>query len=127
MAKIEQVADRRRDFNDRRKSPRVRKQYIVVHRTRDMNVGDSSTIKDISRGGIHFNTTYILEKGVELILELRTPFSVGKVIQVNALVMESRKIPIPKLYAVRAKFINLSQESLEIIKLIEKADREKLY
>ena len=71
--------------------------------------------RDLSGGGIQFETDEDIPKGIKLSLKIKMP-KLGKFFTVNAEVTHSKKIS-SDVYDTGAKFLNISQEAKEAINM----------
>ncbi|MFH1905544.1 MAG: PilZ domain-containing protein [bacterium] len=71
--------------------------------------------RDLSGGGIQFETDEDIPKGIKLSLKIKMP-KLGKFFTVNAEVTYSKKIS-SGVYDIGAKFLNISQEAKEAINM----------
>ncbi|MEI7999273.1 MAG: PilZ domain-containing protein, partial [Candidatus Omnitrophota bacterium] len=104
---------------------RVTKQFVVHCRLKGTERVDSSPVKDISRSGICFNTSLVLERNSNVIIDLMTPYAEGKKVLLEAVVVAVKEMPITKIHQIRAKFINPDKEALRILSLIENFNQDR--
>ena len=74
-----------------------------------------TTARDLSGGGIQFETDEDIPKGIKLSLRIEMP-KLRKFFTVNAEVTHSKKIS-SDVYDIGAKFLNISQEAKEAINM----------
>ena len=102
---------------EKRKSPRFTKNYIMsfIEKGLDKVPKSITQIKNINEGGLCFITEKSFEKGVELVLELQTPYLSEKT-HLSGVVLESCTKIEGLLYETRLAFKDLSTESAFLIK-----------
>ena len=105
---------------ERRKHIRVDRSFILTYvDKRTPNVKNEITqLRNISRGGMCFVATRPFELSMELIIEMRTPFTTGG-IALEGIVLESRERIKGLIYDVRLRFQNLPPHADEILEKIE--------
>ena len=106
--------------SERRKHVRVDRSFILTYiDKRAPNVKNEITqLRNISRGGICFVATRAFEPAMELIIEMRTPFTTGS-ISLEGIVLESRERIKGMIYDVRLQFRNLPPQAEDILEKIE--------
>jgi hypothetical protein len=106
-------------FQDRRKYVRVYRNFIISYKLKDdSQIHEMSQVNNISKGGINFTSTVVLNAGAEVVIELKTPF-LSDNIHLIGTVLESKEKIRGLIYAVRLEFKNPSEPALEILTKIE--------
>ena len=106
---------------NRRKFVRIYRNFILWCRLKENKdiFFEMSQVNNISRGGVNFSTTTVLNVGSALLIELKTPFLNEKV-DLEGVVLESQEKITNLIYAVRVQFQNLSPEAEDVLAKIEK-------
>ncbi|MFC1704418.1 PilZ domain-containing protein [Candidatus Omnitrophota bacterium] len=103
-------------MEERREYKRLKRQFIVSFRPYGKKTAfDVSQLKDISAGGVRFMTAKPFKKDTTLIMEIRTPISVVK-LKVSGKVIASKEVVKGLIYDTRVRFVNLDDDTAEIIK-----------
>jgi len=110
------------DGAERRKYPRINKSLSLFFYLKDSPSKklDETFTKDISKGGLRFTTAYSLKPGALLVFEIGIPFIAPKRLILEGLVVACREISRGYVYEIRAKFISMSDQALQLFGMIEK-------
>ena len=95
---------------ERRRSTRISRSLLVQFFDSNANVWNSATIRNISDGGICFNTDSIFTAKQLITLRFKLPNNPQKPLEITARVIESRK------YFARLEFIEMTGEQKILIK-----------
>lgn len=106
--------------SERRKHVRVDRNFILTYfdKTAPNVKNEITQLRNISRGGICFVATRSFPISVELVIEMRTPFTTGTVL-FEGVVLESRERIRNMIYDVRLEFRNVQPGAMEILEKIE--------
>jgi|CXWL01.1.fsa_nt_gi hypothetical protein len=106
--------------SERRKHIRVDRNFILTYFDKQApNIKNEITqLRNISRGGICFVSTRSFPVSVELVIEMRTPFTTGTIL-FEGVVLESRERIKNLIYDVRLEFRNIQPAALEILEKVE--------
>ena len=107
-------------FKNRRKHVRIYRNFILsCHLKEKSDVRyEMSQVNNISQGGINFSVTAAFEKGVVLVIEVKTPFLNDKVV-LEGVVLESHPKINNLIYAIRVEFQNLTEQAKDALLKIE--------
>ena len=107
---------------EHRKHVRIHKNFTLSFHFIDVpgNKSDGSTVKDISRGGVRFTSSYPIKVDTHMVFEIAVPYIAPNKLRLEAMVISCKEISYRLVYEIRAKFVFLNQQALEIIDLIEK-------
>lgn len=106
---------------ERRQFPRLAVNYVLSYRLGEAkSYYDFTQTKNVSQGGLNFASDKVFDKGTQICLSMRWPFS-PKRIEIKGEVIESQKLSaVYSLCETRIKFLDLSQEeSLKIGEFIQ--------
>ena len=108
------------NIHNRRKHVRVYRNFILSYHLKGSNEDkrEMSQVNNISRGGINFSSTHVLNVGDQLVIELKTPFLSDK-IDLHGIVLESRPKIANLIYAVRVQFQELTDAAKDVLAKIE--------
>lgn len=106
--------------SERRRHVRVDRNFILTYFDKNTpNVKNEITqLRNISKGGLCFVATRSFPVSIELVIEMRTPFTTGTVI-FEGVVLESRERIKNLIYDVRLEFKNIQPAAMEILEKIE--------
>jgi hypothetical protein len=104
---------------NRRSNPRIVKTYTFNYHLKGDGKWDSSIVKNISRGGICFNSPIQFPPETDLILEINIPYFAPAKTVINAVVLQSKEISAGKNFEIRAKFVDLTPEVMKELDIIE--------
>ncbi|MBU0479181.1 PilZ domain-containing protein [bacterium] len=104
-----------RSRHDVRFSISIPIEYEKVYNPAREKTIKKTTARDLSGGGIQFETDEDIPKGIKLSLRIKMP-NLGKFFTVNAEVTHSKKIS-SDVYDIGAKFLNISQEAKEAMNM----------
>ncbi|MBU1122562.1 MAG: PilZ domain-containing protein [Candidatus Omnitrophota bacterium] len=95
---------------DKRKYLRIDATYVVSYCAKKVSpYYNISQTRNISQGGAVFTTNKVFSKGMILTMTMKFPFLIGKKIEVQAQVMDSKKLG-GDIYNTRVKFLDLDPE-----------------
>ena len=104
------------NFEERRKSPRIEKYFIVTYY--DINFPDqtycTTQLKNISCGGMLLITEMPFETGTMLGIEIKSPFF-ANITHLRGEVLESFESAKEIFYHTRVQFVDLSPEAQIVI------------
>ena len=80
---------------------------------------DASFIKDISKGGVRFTTSRLINIGTHLVFEIGIPYIAPKKLTLEGTVILCKEIS-SVMYEVRARFIALDEETIKVFDMVEK-------
>lgn len=105
---------------ERRKHPRVEKHFILTVFDLDRQDADHcvSQLKNISRGGLCFSSSFPFEAGTRLQTMIKTPY-MGQTVNVVTRVMESREKVPNVIYDIHVRIEKSTPEADEILQKIE--------
>ncbi len=105
--------------DDRRKSERIKRNFILTYRLADNPDAafSASQLKNISYGGMCFVTEAAYAPGTELEIALKTPFFSGKT-YFKGRVLESHEKVAGIIYQTRVELKNISNEGCEILRRV---------
>lgn len=106
--------------SERRKHVRVDRNFILTYHDKNSPYvkNEITQLRNISRGGLCFVSTRTFPVSLELIIEMRTPFTTGTV-SIEGVVLESRERIKNMIYDVRLEFKNVQPAVMEILEKIE--------
>jgi hypothetical protein len=107
------------DNVNRRSSPRINKTYTFTYHAKGVEKWDTSVAKNISRGGICFNSPTNYPAHAVLVMEMTIPYLAPAKTFLEAEVLVAREISAGKMYEIRAKFVNLTPDVTKALDLIE--------
>lgn len=107
--------------DERRKHPRVEKHFIVTFYDLDKKDADHciSQLKNISRGGLCFSSSFSVPVGTRLQTMIKTPY-MGQAVHVVTRVVDSKEKVPNVIYDIRVKLEEATPEAEEILQKIEK-------
>ena len=98
-------------------------EYEKVYSITKEKTVKKTVARDLSRGGVQFETDENIPKGIKLSLRIKTS-KLGKFFTASAEVTHSKKIG-KGVYDIGAKFLNISQETKEAINMFYYVNRLK--
>jgi len=104
-----------RSRHDVRFSISIPIEYEKVYSIEKEKIVKKTIARDLSGGGIQFETDEDVPKGIKLLVRIKMP-KLGKFFTVNAEVTHSKKMS-GGVYDIGAKFLNISQEAKEAINM----------
>ena len=107
--------------NDVRFSISIPMEYEKVYAITKEKIVKKTVARDLSGGGIQFETDEDIPKGIKLSIKIKMP-KLRKFFTVNAEVTHSKKIS-GDVYDIGAKFLNISQEAKETINMFYYVNR----
>lgn len=107
--------------NERRKHLRIDRNFILTYHQKDNSsqAHEVSQVNDVSKGGMNFSTTYRLEVGAAIIIDLKTPFLADSV-RLEGTVLECKEKIADMIYEVRLQFKEIPEAVLAVLEKIEK-------
>ena len=100
---------------DRRKSPRIRANFIVSYRVLDeAHTTDITQTKNMGLGGMLLTTSKKFEPGTKLAIEIRLPFERTPIMMIGR-VIESCEITRDLIYDTRLEFMAIDENHRVII------------
>ncbi|HOW42874.1 MAG TPA: PilZ domain-containing protein [Candidatus Omnitrophota bacterium] len=100
---------------ERRKSDRIRANFIVSYRVLDeINNTDITQTKNMSLGGMLLTTSRKFESGMHLAIEIRLPFERNPIMMIGK-VIESTEITKDLIYDTRLEFLAIDENHRSII------------
>jgi len=113
-------------FNERRKFIRIYRNFIMTyHEKGEPNAEKNvSQVNNVSKGGLSFSTDHLLNKGIVLVIGLKTPF-IADPIHVDGVVLECREKVAGMIYEVRVQFQEVSDDVLDVLDKIETYGKTK--
>ncbi len=114
------MSDAANSGSERRKHVRVDRNFILTYYDKNSPhiKNEITQLRNISRGGLCFVSTRAFPVSIELIVEMRTPFTTGTVI-LEGVVLESRERIKNMIYDVRIEFRNVQPAAMDILEKIE--------
>ncbi|MDD4954293.1 MAG: PilZ domain-containing protein [Candidatus Omnitrophica bacterium] len=101
--------------NEKRKDPRVSGRFVVSYRIlEEANNVDISQTRNISVGGMLLTTNRGFDKGTNLALEIRLPFSLDAMKFIGR-VVESREISRGLIYDTRIEFFSVEDKYKKVV------------
>lgn len=107
--------------SERRQHMRIKKNYIIRFSEKGnavVNI-EVSQIENISRGGVCFNSTIPFQKGIDVAIEMRTPY-LAESIYFEGHVLDSKEKIKGMIYENHIKFHDLSARATDVLDKIEK-------
>ena len=104
-----------RSRHDVRFSISIPIEYEKVYSIAKEKIVKKATARDLSGGGIQFETDEDIPKGIRLSFRIKMPH-MTKFLTIHAEVTNSKEIS-DNLYDIGAKFLNISQEAKEAINM----------
>ncbi len=116
---MERLDDSRYAGSDRRKYPRINKNFILTyfHPENPSEKNEITQLKNISLGGMCFVATKNFPLGTKLNIELRTPYLSDKA-NLKGHILESREKIKGVMYQIRLAFDGLDPEEEFLLKSI---------
>jgi len=107
--------------SERRKDLRLLKTYTLFFYLKEMPYKkmDSSLIKNISRGGVHFTTSQFIKEGTSLIFEIGIPYIAPEKLKLEGLVISCREITRNLVYDIRSQFVSIDEKTSLLFEKIE--------
>ncbi|MFA6379162.1 MAG: PilZ domain-containing protein [Candidatus Omnitrophota bacterium] len=107
---------------ERRKHPRIEKHFIITVYDIDKKDADHciSQLKNISRGGLCFSSSFPLEIGTRLQTMIKTPY-MGQAINIVTKVVNSKEKVPNVIYDIRVQIEQADPVAEEILQKIEKS------
>ncbi len=107
---------------ERRKHPRIEKHFILTAYDLDKKDADHcvSQLKNISRGGLCFSSSFALAVGTRLQTMIKTPY-MGQTINIITKVVDSKEKVPNTIYDIRVEIEQATPEAEEILQKIEKS------
>ncbi|MFA5100363.1 MAG: PilZ domain-containing protein [Candidatus Omnitrophota bacterium] len=100
---------------ERRKSDRIRANFIVSYRILDeINNMDITQTKNMGLGGMLLTTARSFDKGTNLAIEIRLPFERSPIMLIGK-VIESAEITKDLIYDTRLEFMAIDENHRSII------------
>ena len=114
------MSDTEKSGSERRKFVRVDRNFILTYFDKNLPhiKNEITQLRNISKGGLCFVSTRTFPLSLELIIEMRTPFTTGTVM-LEGVVLESRERIKNMIYDVRLEFRNVQPPAMEILEKIE--------
>jgi hypothetical protein len=108
--------------NERRKHPRIEKHFIINVYDIDKPGSDHciSQIKNVSRGGLCFSSSFPFDLGTRLQTMIKTPY-MGQAVSIITKVVDSKEKVANVIYDIRVSIEEASPEAEEILQKIEKS------
>ncbi|MDD5005888.1 MAG: PilZ domain-containing protein [Candidatus Omnitrophica bacterium] len=101
---------------ERRRNPRVHKNFVVNYRIYgDPDNIDISQTKNISEGGMLLTTNCAFDNGTILAIEIKLPF-ISSYIRLLGKVLESKEIAHDLIYETRLVFNYMDDQSKEFVR-----------
>jgi hypothetical protein len=107
---------------ERRKSPRIEKHFILTVYDIDKKDADHcvSQLKNISRHGLCFSSSFPFDLGTRLQTMIKTPY-MGQAINIITKVVDSKEKVANVIYEIRVQIEEANPEAEEILQKIEKS------
>lgn len=106
-------------FKDRRRYPRIYRNFIIHCRVKDTDsIHEITQIHDISRGGACFASTKSFPKGSILTIELKTPFLNNTVFLEGVVINSAVKIK-DVIFSIHLQWVYLSEQGDNVLAKIE--------
>jgi hypothetical protein len=107
---------------ERRKHPRIEKHFIITAYDIDNKDADHcvSQLKNISRGGFCFSSSFSIAAGTRLQTMIKTPY-MGQSINIMTKVVDSQEKVPNVIYDIRVEIEQATPEAEEILQKIEKS------
>ena len=120
------MAPEQKQGAERRQFIRIRKNYIIrfCEKNNPSLKFDVSQIENISKGGLCFTSTMAMGTGVDVAIELRTPY-VADTIYLEGQVLGSLEKIKGMIYENRVKFHDITPEAANVLEKIEKYNLNK--
>lgn len=114
------MSDTHNSGSERRKYVRVDRNFILTYYDKQSPTvkNEITQLRNISKGGLCFVATKAFPVSMELVIEMRTPFTTGTVL-FEGVVLESRERIKNLIYDVRLEFRNLQPQAIDILEKIE--------
>ena len=108
------------DGENRRKHIRIHKNFILMFYFKNdpQATIDVTQLNNISRGGMCFLSSKYLSAGMELVIELKTPF-ISEAVYFEGKVIESHEKLSQMIFEVRVVFDNLSPTAANVLQKLE--------
>jgi hypothetical protein len=98
---------------ERRLYQRFQKKYTITFTVNDHppRMYDTSTILDISRGGLFFISSVPHPVGTRIFFNIKFPFLLPQETSVDGQVIALEQTPGSRIFRIRGKFINVSPQA----------------
>jgi hypothetical protein len=112
--------------NERRKYLRIYRNYIMSYHEKGKSVfrKQVSQVNNVSKGGMSFSSTHPLKQGINVLIDLKTPF-IADPIRLEGVVLECKEKIADMIYAVRVQFHEVPEDVLVVLDKIESYGKEK--
>jgi PilZ domain len=112
--------------NERRKHLRIYRNYIMTYheKGRSLIKKHVSQVNNVSKGGMSFSSTHPLKHGLNVIIDLKTPF-IADPIRLEGVVLECKEKVADMIYEVRVQFQGIADDVLSVLDKIESYGKAK--